>query len=281
MTDRHRLLRTLFAVRILGAFTPLGLLVLGEAVSAEVTPGWENVCPERLSREFPPVKVLWTSPGTGFDIRKEDGAEGDVSVENGKIRIRKTNAKGRITVSAPAFKAQNGKALRFFADVSASAASPDKTHGYLCAHGKNRVVSPEDKIGRQWFAGGGYSYMRRLVNSAPGMTYRKYSHFMPEGEPVTAVIAVEGEPSESVWSNWKDWGQALQKAIIGTDGNRSVRKSSYPPDQERPYPHGYKPPGRVGPAARGPLSRTAPRTRLSGCAGLALKRGTYFGGGVV
>ena len=222
MTDRHRLLRTLFAVRILGAFTPLGLLVLGEAVSAEGTPGWENVCPERLSREVPPVKVLWTSPGTGFDIRKEDGAEGDVSAENGKIRIRKTNAKGRITVSAPAFKAQNGKALRFFADVSASAAAPDKTHGYLCAHGKNRVVSPEDKIGRQWFAGGGYSYMRRLVNSAPGMTYRKYSHFMPEGEPVTAVIAVEGEPSESVWSNWtaedldaaqEKWGEHWRRLV--------------------------------------------------------------------
>ena len=167
-----------------------------------VTPGWENICPERQAREFPPVKVVWTAPMSGLDVRKEGGAEGEVSFENGMIRIRKTNAKGRITVNSPVFQVPKGKAIRLFADVSASAASPGKTGGYLCAHGEKRVVSPSDKIAVQWFAGGGYDYMRRLVNSAPGMTYRKYSHFMPETGAVTAVIAVDGEPSESVWSNW-------------------------------------------------------------------------------
>ena len=172
------------------------------AVDAAVTAGWENICPERLSREFPPAKVVWTAPLDKLEVRRENGAEGDVSIANGEIRIRKTNSKGRITVNAPPFKAASGKAVRFYADVSASTEKPGSTGGYLCAHGKKRAVPPADKIAGRWFAGGGYDYMRRLVNSAPGMSYRKYSHFMPEGEDVTAVIAVDGEPSESVWRNW-------------------------------------------------------------------------------
>ena len=172
------------------------------AAFAAVTAGWENICPERLSREFPPVKVVWTAPCDGFDVRLEGGAEGDVVVTNGTIRIRKTNDKGRITVSAPPFEAEKGKALRFFADVSASSLDPSSTLGFLCAHGSKRVIAQTDKIASQWFAGGGYDYMRRLVNSAPGMTYRKYYHFAPDGEKITAAISVQGSPSESVWRNW-------------------------------------------------------------------------------
>ena len=76
------------------------------AVSAAVTAGWENVCPERLSREFPPVKVVWTASGDGLDVRLENGAEGDAVITNGAIRIRKTNSKGRITVNAPPFRSK-------------------------------------------------------------------------------------------------------------------------------------------------------------------------------
>lgn len=175
-----------------------------------VTAGWENVCPER--REFPPVKVVWTAPSVsakatadkpaGFDVRREGGAEGEVTFEDGAIRIRKTNDRGRITVSAPSFSAAKGKAIRLFADVSAHTDAPDAALGYLCAHGAKRHISPVDKIGARWFSGGGKAYMRTLVNAAPGMTYRKYTHFMATVEPVTAVIAVEGAPSESVWRNW-------------------------------------------------------------------------------
>ena len=47
------------------------------AAFAAVTAGWENICPER--REFPAKKVVWTAPGAGFDVCREDGAEaGDV-----------------------------------------------------------------------------------------------------------------------------------------------------------------------------------------------------------
>ena len=167
-----------------------------------VTSGWENVCPGRC--EFPPVKVVWTAPktGEGFDIRREEGAEGDVSVSNGVICIRKTNDKGRITVSAPAFAAAKAKAIRLFADVSARAETPDATLGYLCAHGVQRRLVPVDPITAKVFSRGGQAYMRTLVNSAPEMTYRKYAHFMPSVESVTPVIVVEGAPSESVWRNW-------------------------------------------------------------------------------
>ena len=165
-----------------------------------VTPGWENVNPQRS--EFPPVKVVWTAPADGFDIRREGGAEGDVSVSNGVIRIRKTNGMGRITVSAPAFTAPKAKAIRLFADVSARTETPEATVGYLCAHGAKRQLVPVDPITAKVFSKGGNAYMRTLVNSAPGMTYRKYAHFMPTVEPVTAVIVVEGAPSESEWRNW-------------------------------------------------------------------------------
>ena len=165
-----------------------------------VTPGWENVNPQRS--EFPPVKVVWTAPADGFDIRLENGAEGDVSVSNGVIRIRKTNGRGRITVSAPAFTAPKAKAIRLFADVSARTETPEATVGYLCAHGAKRQLVPVDPITAKVFSKGGNAYMRTLVNSAPGMTYRKYAHFMPTVEPVTAVIVVEGAPSESEWRNW-------------------------------------------------------------------------------
>ena len=164
------------------------------------TAGWENICPER--REFPAVEVVWKAPTAGFDVQREDGAEGEVSFEDGAIRIKKTNGKGCIVVSAPAFATTEGKAIRLSADVSANTATPDAVLGYLCAYGAERKISPEDKIGARWFSGGGKPYMRTLVNSAPGMTYRKYTHFMPASDPVTAAIVVKGAPSESVWRNW-------------------------------------------------------------------------------
>ena len=171
----------------------------GLTSAAAVTAGWENIDPRR--REFPPVKIVWSAPSDGFGVLKEDGAEGDVTVADGVIRISKTNAKGRITVSAPAFAAEKGKELRLFADVTSRSETPMAARGYLCAYGERRVIGSTDRIGSKWFAGGG-EYMRKLVNSAPGMTYRKYTHFLPESGAVTPVIVVEGLPSESVWRNW-------------------------------------------------------------------------------
>lgn len=169
------------------------------AAAHAATPGWENVCAER--REFPPAKVLWTCAGdVRFELR--DGAEGDVSCKDGRIRIVKCNSKGRIVVQAPAFKAEQGREIRMFADVSASTGDPDAALGFLRAYpdGKESLGQCRD-IDYRWFAGGG-PYMRQLINSAPGMTYRKYAHSRTGGGMVTPVIVVEGAPSRSEWSNW-------------------------------------------------------------------------------
>ena len=168
--------------------------------SCSVTAGWENVNPER--REFPAAKVVWTAPAEGFDVRREDGAEGEVSMEGGAIRIKKTSETGRIVVSAPSLTVEKGKSVRLFADVSAKAEVPSAAVGYLCAYGEKRVLAFPDPISAKEFSSGCRPYMRGLVNSAPGMTYRKYAHFTPDEGPTTPVIVVEGAPSESVWRNW-------------------------------------------------------------------------------
>ena len=176
--------------------TPL----LGVAALLATTAGWENVCPGRA--EFPAAEIVWTAPADGFSVIREDGAEGDVSFDGGALKIRKTNGLGRIVVSAPPFAAEKGKAMRFFSDVSARTDSPDAAVGFLCAHGAKRVLAFPDPISAKEFSAGSRPYMRGLVNSAPGMTYRKYAHFEPSGEPVTAAIVVEGAPSESAWRGW-------------------------------------------------------------------------------
>ena len=187
--------------------TPL----LGVAAILAVTAGWENVCPGRA--EFPAAEIVWTAPADGFSVIREDGAEGDVSFEGGAIKIRKANGLGRIVVSAPPFAAEKGKAMRFFADVSARTDSPGAAVGFLCAHGAKRVLAFPDPTSAKEFSAGSRPYMRGFVNSAPGMTYRKYAHFEPSGKPVTAAIVVEGAPSESTWRGWaaEDLASAREK----------------------------------------------------------------------
>lgn len=164
-----------------------------------VTAGWENINVER--GEYPPKQVVWLAPADGFDVSCEDGAQGSATVSDGMVVIRKTNAIGRIVVTAPTFFVETGKVVRFFADVTAFSRSPMATRGYLTAFGNRRTLSSVDKIGSRWFAAGG-EYMRKLVNSAPGMTYRKYSHFRSSDGAVTPAIVVEGIPSESTWRCW-------------------------------------------------------------------------------
>ena len=174
-------------------------LFFGVAAVLAATAGWENVCPGRA--EFPAAEVVWTATN-GFSVVREDGAEGEVSFEDGAIKIRKANCLGRIVVASPPFQPEKGRLLRFFADVSAHTDSPDSAVGFLCAHGKNRVLAFPDPVSAKEFSVGSRQYMRGLVNSAPDMTYRKYAHFEPVGEPVTAAIVVEGAPSESTWRGW-------------------------------------------------------------------------------
>lgn len=165
-----------------------------------VTPGWENVCEGRS--EFPPAKILWTAPETGVSFELRDGADGSVACTGGVIRIVKSNGKGRIVVKAPPFAVAPGTEIRTFADVSASAADPDGARGFLRAYaGDEESLARCVDIDHRWFGGGG-PYMTQLVNSAPGMRYRKYAHARIDKASATPVIVVEGAPSESEWRNW-------------------------------------------------------------------------------
>ena len=181
----------------------LGICLLaaasGGAAGDPVTAGWENVDPART--EVPPVKVVWTAPADGFTVAREDGAEGEVVVSNGVIRIVKRNDRGRIVVTAPAFGAEEGRTIRLFADVAARSASTAPGRGWVGAYGATRSLSFSDRESRKWLVGGGVA-MTTLVNSAPGMTYRKYTHFTPDGAPVTPFVVVEGAPSDSIWRGW-------------------------------------------------------------------------------
>jgi len=170
------------------------------ALCAAVTPGWENVCLNRA--EFPPAKVLWTAPSAGVAYELREGAEGTVVFTNGVVRIEKTNSKGRIVVTAPAFATRPGREVRMFADVAAASNDSDGARGFLRAYadGKESLERCID-IDSRWFGAGG-PYMTLLVNSAPGMTYRKYAHSRTGNGLLTPVIVVEGAPSRSEWRNW-------------------------------------------------------------------------------
>ena len=184
----------------------MSLAVRGEdskvdyAVSAgETTVGWENVDSSRC--EFPPAKVVWRAPQVGWLVEREGEAEGSVDITNGMVVIRKTSEKGRIIVTAPGFKVGRGQVLRFFVDVSGKTDFPMGARGYLATWGRERKISSLDRVSQKcgWFISGGV-HMTEILNSAPGMTWRKYRHLEPDGEEAHVAIVIEGHVSESVWT---------------------------------------------------------------------------------
>ena len=272
--------------------------LLGVAALFAATAGWENVNPDRT--EFPAAKVVWTAPADGFSVVREGGAEGEVLLSGGEVRIKKTNGKGRIVVAARPFHAEKAKSLRLFADVSAKTESPSAAVGYLCAYGEKRVLAFPDLISAKEFSSGCRPYMRGLVNSAPGMTYRKYAHFTPDGGLTTPTIVIEGAPSDSVWRNWgaedlvaaqEAWDARYKKlsaqdrsgdianraefdAALAADIDHTARIevrdgfSRFVVDGEEAVPFAYKVASRDGAQYSGkPLQRHGVKV---GCIGLAL-----------
>lgn len=173
---------------------------VASVVRGGVTPGWENICRDR--KEFPSAKVLWRADLKDVSYELRDGAEGSVTVGDGIIRIVKTNSKGRIVVKAPSFPAGTKQELRLFCDVSAFSSSPDSSYGFVCGYGDGtESLHMRNAIDRRWFGAGG-EYMWLLINSAPGMTYRKYGHVHAGEGNVTPALVVHGSPSRSEWRNW-------------------------------------------------------------------------------
>lgn len=164
-----------------------------------VTAGWENT--DLARSEFPPTKVIWNAPKIGWTVEKEGGAEGTVDITNGIIVIRKTSEKGRIVVTAPEFRVEKGRIIRFFVDVAAKTDFAEGARGYLSTWSRARKIASFDPVTKKfgWFMFGGV-HMTEILNSAPGMTWRKYRHLEPDGDEAHVAIVVEGNASESVWS---------------------------------------------------------------------------------
>lgn len=195
---------------------------------ASGTPGWENRNPDR--REIPPAKVVWCAPTTGVTVERLGGAEGEASVSNGFVRIRKTNEAGHLVVSWPSFVWPKGRLIRFFAAVEAKTRWPEETYGMLSPWSGTREIPAKDRWGRyEGFSSGGV-HMRKLVNSAPDTPYWKYRNFEPETDETTLAIVVGGAPSESVWSGLgAEDGEA--SAVQWADRFRRLGKPNHAADR--------------------------------------------------
>ena len=168
-------------------------------VSLPITAGWENSNPDR--KEFPATEAVWKAPANGFKVEMSGGAQGDVSLRAGEIRIRKKNNGGRITVTAPEARFKSGQVLRFIADVEVKSSNPDEAKGWLSAAERGKTFKCDNNTGRKRLGSGG---LRKslMVNSVPGTPYRKYNHVLAAKGRLIPAIVVEGDASESVWRGW-------------------------------------------------------------------------------
>jgi len=169
-----------------------------------VTEGWENRSSEQ--REVSSARTVWSADfaaSADFSVEKRDGAEGSVSFSDGALTIEKTNAAGLMLVKAKTFSAPTGMPLRLFADVGVASGDYFHAQAALRAYGKNENLLPCWKLNARYFSMGGQEEMCATVNSAPGTSYRKYTHYLVAADGlVTPVIIVGGTPSKSVWRNW-------------------------------------------------------------------------------
>ena len=164
------------------------------------TAGWENISDGR--QEFPVTKVVWSADSASLTVDKLDGAEGTVSIgTDGVISVHKANGKGRIVVRGTPFKVAQGQAVRLMADVSVEADDYLASKGYVCAAEPGKPFERTDRVGGKWFNAGGEA-MYRMVNTAPGMTYRKYNHAVSQTGCLVPAIIIEGAPSKSVWKGF-------------------------------------------------------------------------------
>lgn len=178
----------------------VGVVVSVALAAVARTAGWENVSANR--REFPVTKVVWSAVPAELSVERFGGAEGNVTIgDDGTIAVDKTNDKGRIVVRGVPFKVAKGQAVRLMADVSVSADDYLASKGFVCAAEPGKPFEKTDRVGGKWFNAGGES-MYRMVNTAPGMTYRKYNHAVSQTGSLVAAIVVEGSPCKSVWKGF-------------------------------------------------------------------------------
>ena len=180
---------------------PRSCLLFGDRVR---TAGWGD---GTASREdfYPYAGIRWRGDGcndSAFTVRKLGGAEGEVKIRDGEIRIVKTNEKGYIVVEGPAFAAAKANEwLRLAADVEVEDAIGDSCHGFVRAYGERLSYGVSELFERD-YSGGGIPYNWGLPESPKGRTYRKYAPYVAKDRKVVPVLIVTGGASVSTWRNW-------------------------------------------------------------------------------
>ena len=202
-----------------------------------VTPGWEDVHPGR--KPFKHLEPLvWQadfSVADAFVLEKHDGAEGEMTVLGRGIRVVKTNREGFLVVKAKGFAAPTNQVLMLSADVAVKGATSDYSIGFLRACGEKTAfgIQWDDRTGEPTI---GWPQMSNLINTAPGMSYRKYYTYHSVDGTVTPMLIVAGYPSTSVWANWAAEDYYEAKKLWKKEGmcpNPSYRrKPDLVPDDE-------------------------------------------------
>ena len=181
------------------------LLAAAVAGAAALTPGWDNINPDR--KEFPPQKVLWRADLDAAKLELRGGAEGTMRVVTDadgrrKIEIVKKNDRGTMIVTAPPYTAKKGAKLRVCAYCECEDGDPEDGYAYLRMYGKKEDLSYFKGLDKRRPGG---PMMKNMVNSAPGTRIRKLAHRIADektGTRITAAIVVSGPPSTSLWSDW-------------------------------------------------------------------------------
>ena len=192
-----------------------------------MTDGWDNINPER--KELPPQKVLWTADLSQAKMSLRDGAEGTMRIvdERGKvaIEIAKTNGKGTIVVTLPAFAVAKDARLRAYVYCSCDDGDPEAGAAFLRLYGRKEDLAyyqmPDER--RQ-----GGPYMEKMVNSPPGGHIRKFAYRIADkktGTNITAAIVIAGPPCTSRWS-----GLGVEDKVAANKAWKTLKKALDPVD---------------------------------------------------
>lgn len=201
------------------------------AIALSVCPGWENVCPARRLSDR--VKVLWEADfskgAAGFALERQDGAEGEMSFVDGRLVVRKANARGQLVVRAKdGFSAPTGFKLKSFADAEVSGSDSNYSLAYpRIVDSRNSLCACFELDAAGVFMGGGEK-IAYLANTPPGVAERRFSHFKVRadgGTNLVAALVVAGAPSTTTWHRWgvQDYAAAhsawaAERARFTTDG---------------------------------------------------------------
>ena len=182
-------------------------LALLSPLLAVATEGW-TLPPRR--HLLPDDGKAWFAPvdkgAAAFEVKKADGAQGEVSFAGGTIRVVKTNDKGYIRIVPrqavePVPKMQR---FRVSAEVESSSVNPREAQCYVRIGKRNGKGDVFYSMAGDGKAHGGWQKLNQLISTPPGRPQLKVAHFIRakgETNDMHVAIYVKGGPSVSEWRN--------------------------------------------------------------------------------